>query len=62
MGDTPDLGPCCCCGGAERVRNIVMLSPRASTRDGWGCLVCGLPPDGASYVCCDRCLESGGGL
>ena len=54
MGDTPDLGPCCCCGGTERVRDIVMLSRKAPVPGtGWGCVVCGLPNDGASYVCCD---------
>jgi hypothetical protein len=24
---------------------------------GWGCLVCGLPADGASYVLCDDCHD-----
>jgi len=54
----PSLGPCCCCGGTRRVRNIVMLDRRASVPGtGWGCVVCGLPSDGASYVACDWCLE-----
>ena len=26
---------------------------------GWGCVVCGLPSDGAVAVVCDACLESG---
>jgi hypothetical protein len=57
--DVPDLGPCCCCGGALRVRNIVMLNRRAPLLGtGWGCVVCGLPMDGAVYVACDRCLET----
>jgi hypothetical protein len=52
------LGPCCCCGGIRNVRNIVMLNSRASVPGtGWGCVVCGLPGDGASYICCDRCLN-----
>jgi hypothetical protein len=55
----PDLGPCCCCGlEGDDVRNIVMLARRAPVPGtGWGCVACGLPPDGASYVACDRCLE-----
>jgi hypothetical protein len=55
----PDIGPCCCCGGTENVRNIVLLSRRCSVPGtGWFCVVCGLPADGASYVACDRCLEA----
>jgi len=57
--EDPDLGPCCCCGGTENVRNIVMLSRRAPVPGtGWACMVCGLPPDGASYVACDHCVEA----
>ncbi len=55
-----DLGPCCCCGRSARdARNIVML-PRLAPLPGtgWGCVVCGLPSDGAVYVCCDECLMS----
>jgi hypothetical protein len=54
-----DLGPCCCCGSTRKVRNIIMLSRRASVPGtGWGCAVCGLPPDGASYIACDRCVAN----
>ncbi len=55
-----ELGPCCCCGRASRdVRNIVMLARMAPVPgSGWGCVVCGLPLDGAVYVCCDECLTS----
>lgn len=36
-----------------------MLDRHASVPGtGWGCVVCGLPPDGAIYVCCDACLEN----
>ena len=54
-----DLGPCCCCEKIRPdVRNIMMLHKRAPIPGrGWGCLVCGLPSDGAVYVCCDECLE-----
>jgi hypothetical protein len=56
--DTPSLGPCCNCGTTENVRNIVMLARRAPTPgSGWGCVVCGLPSDGAVAVMCDDCLE-----
>ena len=57
--DVKSLGRCCCCGGTERVRNIVCLPRRAPIPGtGWGCGVCGLPQDGAVYVACDRCLEA----
>ena len=60
MSDHHDLGPCCCCGGTRRVRTIVMIHRRAPVPGrGWGCVVCGLPADGASYMACDRCLEAG---
>jgi hypothetical protein len=53
-----DLGPCCCCGGARKVRNVVMMRRRASVPGtGWGCVVCELPPDGACFACCDRCVR-----
>jgi hypothetical protein len=36
-----------------------MLPKRASVPGtGWGCVVCGLPSDGASYVACDDCVEN----
>jgi hypothetical protein len=56
-GDLPDLGPCCMCG-APRPYAIVMLKRRAAVRGhGWGCVVCGLPADGAVAVLCDPCFE-----
>lgn len=61
MSDDLDLGPCCICerAGAD-VRNIMMLNkqaPQAGT--GWGCVVCGLPNDGAVAVVCDACIGDG---
>lgn len=54
------LGTCCACGGSENVRNIICLDRKGPTPGkGWGCLVCGLPPDGAVAVLCDECLEQG---
>jgi hypothetical protein len=39
------------------VRNIVMLShPALIKGQGWGCVECGLPCDGAIAVVCDGCL------
>lgn len=53
------LGPCCCCGTSRGVRNIVMLDRKSPIPGhGWGCVVCELAPDGASYVCCDACCEA----
>ena len=54
----PDFGPCCHCGRTDGVRNIVMLSRRGPTPGrGWGCVVCGLPCDGAIAVMCDDCID-----
>jgi hypothetical protein len=56
----PNLGKCCGCGiEGDQVINIVMLHYRApESGKGWGCLQCGLPPDGASLVLCDACLKA----
>lgn len=51
--------PCCCCGGAEAVRNIILLNKLAPVSgQGWGCILCGLPCNGAVAVICNQCLES----
>ena len=55
----PDLGTCCICGTAEGVNVIVMLPLRANNPGhGWGCVVCGLPADGATAVLCDPCGDA----
>lgn len=54
---TPNLGACCVCGHTIGVTNILMLDRLAPVPGtGWGCLVCGLPSDGAVAVVCDPCL------
>lgn len=56
MTRTVDLGPCCNCGNISK--NVVMLARRGPVPGrGWGCAVCGLPPDGAVAVLCDYCCE-----
>lgn len=57
--DLPTLGACCACGqDGPTVRNIMMLDFRAPVAGtGWGCIVCGLPSDGAIAVLCDACAE-----
>lgn len=59
--DLPSLGTCCACRQAgPAVRNIMMLDKLSPIPGhGWGCVVCDLPPNGACYVLCDDCLESG---
>jgi hypothetical protein len=55
--DAPDLGPCCRCRATAGVVNILMLDRRAPVPGtGWGCVVCGLPSDGAIAVLCNACL------
>ena len=57
--DVPDLGHCCVCRqSCPQVRNLLTLPRRAPVPGtGWGCVVCGLPPNGAVAVVCDACLE-----
>jgi len=59
MSIEKSLGSCCCCGDTRKVRNIVML-PRVAPvpGTGWGCVVCGLPNDGAVFAACDRCVHA----
>ena len=53
-----DLGPCCICERSdETVRNILMLHKQSPYGRGWGCVVCGLPAEGASAVVCDACIK-----
>lgn len=55
--DLPDLGPCCVCETGKGVTNIGIVNRRCPIPGrGWGCLVCGLPPDGAIVVMCNRCV------
>lgn len=53
-----DLGNCCGCGKTgPAVRNLLSLRQKSPTPGrGWGCLQCGLPPDGAQAVLCDACM------
>ncbi|WP_373525075.1 hypothetical protein [Nostoc sp.] len=53
-----DLGACCGCGcTGETVQNLIMLQKKAPVPGtGWGCLVCGVPSDGAVAVVCNDCL------
>lgn len=56
LDDDDLLGPCCVCGGRERVHTFVMLSSKSPMPGrGWGCLECGLSLDGAIAVVCDAC-------
>ncbi len=50
--------PCCACGVVGSHRNILQLGVHAPLPGrGWGCVVCGLPNDGAVAVVCDACVE-----
>lgn len=51
------LGPCCMCGGETDVTTIIMLDREApEPGTGWGCVVCGLPNNGAVAVVCESCI------
>jgi len=53
---TTDLGPCCVCESTVDVWNVLMLRQKAPMPGrGWGCVVCGLPSDGALAVICNAC-------
>ena len=60
IDDTLDMGPCCVCETTgPSVRNILMLPKKGHVPGhGWGCVVCHLPPDGATAVVCDACFAA----
>lgn len=50
------LGTCCICEGEEDVCILVALPRRCVVPGhGWGCVVCGLPSEGAIAVVCTKC-------
>jgi len=54
----PPEVPCCNCCKRGRHTNIATLPRRAlEPGKGWGCAICGLPPDGAVAILCDVCIE-----
>lgn len=60
--ETHDYGTCCACGKPlpnDQV-NILLLPRHAPVPGtGWGCYICGLPPDGATAILCSNCLSTG---
>jgi len=56
-----NLGTCCACQKeGPDVRNVLCLGQKGPVEGkGWGCFVCGLPPNGAVAILCDHCLETG---
>lgn len=62
--DWQPAGPCCACRRSDvDVRNLIMLPFRApQPGTGWGCVVCGLPSDGAIALVCDACLATGASI
>jgi hypothetical protein len=60
MNEIEFKGPCCAClKEGRRLRNLICITKRRPTPgNGWGCVVCGAPPDGAVAVICDPCLEA----
>ena len=54
-----NLGPCCSC--QKNPATVLLTLPKRApiAGHGWGCVVCGLPEDGASAVLCSLCFEAG---
>jgi len=58
-GEGARLGPCCVCESTIAVHTFIMLPKKTPTPGrGWGCVVCGLPSDGAIAVICDACARA----
>lgn len=52
-----NFGLCCVCG-ADGSSNFVLLKRLAPVPGtGWGCALCGLPPNGAIAICCEKCVS-----
>lgn len=57
-GEDTRLGPCCGCQTIDGVRHVLTLNQKSpKPGHGWGCVQCGLAPDGAVAVLCDKCVE-----
>jgi hypothetical protein len=56
-GAPPALGPCCICLKAPATLIVLLDRVAAVPGHGWGCLECGLPPDGACAVLCLGCID-----
>lgn len=55
-----DFGACCACllrKPVEQVQTLVLIDRRTPYGDGWGCLQCHLPEEGAIAVLCNECVE-----
>jgi hypothetical protein len=53
------VGRCCACDLVGELPNLMMLAhrgPESAAGKGWGCVVCGLPADGAMAAVCRRCI------
>ncbi len=60
-GDDGNLGmhgTCCQCGKEGPLLGVVMLHQKhPAPGKGWGCVACGLAPDGAIAVLCEKCAD-----
>lgn len=56
MDNPNNLGSCCICESEEKVFNLIMLPYKGPPgSNGWGCVACNLPPQGAMAVICEKC-------
>ena len=56
------LGPCCRCSQQAAMNGAIIMLPKLAPIPGrgWGCVKCGLPPDGAIVVLCKDCADEHG--
>ena len=52
-----EYGCCCICESTTNVNNIVQLDYKVESESGWGCMKCGLAPEGALAIICDTCAD-----
>ena len=52
-----DYGSCCICESQTDVRDIIQLDYKVESESGWGCVICGLSPEGTVAIVCDTCIE-----
>lgn len=54
----PNLGPCCVCETTYQVVEVWSLNGLCPMPGrGWGCVACGLAPNGAVAVVCATCAD-----
>ena len=60
MDTFEDYGTCCVCESEMEICFIIQLDYKVESESGWGCVKCGLSPQGAIALVCSDCVDKFG--